>query len=164
MQLAARSTAIVGILASAAIAAPAASAQFNLEPGAAAQVHSATAGPRPEVHPNPDEQGASARLVGPPILRPARASELETINRAKAQQERALSYGPPATARYSNADTNAYATTARPVAVTAPTVNTPGDGFDYGDAGIGAGISAAIVLLITAGTLTVRRRSEPQHS
>lgn len=163
MRLAARSTAIVGVLASAAIAAPAASAQFDLEPGAAAQIHSATAGPRPEVHSKPDEQGVSARLLGPP-LRPARASELEAINRAKAQQERALSYSPPPSARHSSAATNTFTWTARPVALIAPSVKPASDGFDYGDAAIGAAIAAAIAALAGGGTVAVRRRSQPQHS
>jgi uncharacterized protein (TIGR03382 family) len=37
-------------------------------------------------------------------------------------------------------------------------------GFDYGDAAIGAAITAALALLITAGALVMRRRGQPQHS
>jgi hypothetical protein len=162
MRLAASSRIIAGALAIAAIAAPAASARFDLEPTTTA--HSQPTARGVVVRPNRDQQTVRTIAVGPPILRAPRVSELRAINRAKVQEEAALSYRSPATARYSNAATSAYASIARPVAVTAPTVNPAGDGFHYGDAAIGAGISTAIVLLITAGTLTVRRRSEPQHS
>jgi len=50
-----------------------------------------------------------------------------------------------------------------PIAATASSAKQPSDGFDYGDAAVGAGIAAAIVLLATTATLTVRRRHEPQH-
>ena len=113
--------------------------------------------------PNPDQQTQQVSPVGPPILWPARDSEIAAINRAKAQQRAALSYSPPATARYSSAVMNAFTPTARPVAVSAPTVKAPSDGFDYGDAAIGAAIAAAIAAL-ASGTVAVRRRSQPQHS
>jgi hypothetical protein len=162
MRLAARSSRIIaGALSIAAIAAPAASARINLEP-TTAQSRATT--PSQVVRPNPDQQTTQTSPVTPPILRTARASELAAINRANAQEQAALSYRPPATARYSSADTKAYARTIHPVAASAPTLKAPGGGFDYGDAAIGAGITAAIALLLTAGTLTVRRRSQPQHS
>ena len=67
----------------------------------------------------------------PPILRPARASERAAISRGEAQREAARSYGAPAGARYSSAETDAYAAVARPVAASGPVVKAP-DGFDYG--------------------------------
>jgi hypothetical protein len=115
--------------------------------------------------------GPSARSVHnqgnpnavPPILRPARASELAAIHRAEAQQAAALSYSAPAGARYSSADTDAYAAVARPVAVSAPAVKAPGDGFDFGAAAVGAGLAVAIIGLITVGGLALRRRRQPQY-
>ena len=103
MRLTARTRIIVGALSLAAIAAPAASARVGLD-----------------VRPNPDQQSTQAGPVAPPILRVARASELAAIKRAEVQQEAARSYSPPAGARYSSADTDAYAAVAHPVAVSAP--------------------------------------------
>jgi uncharacterized membrane protein len=99
----------------------------------------------------------------PPILRATRASELAAIHRAEAQRAAALSYRAPAGARYSSADTAAYAAVARPVAVSAPTVKAPGDGFDFGAAAVGAGLAVAIIGLITVGGLALRRRRQPQY-
>jgi hypothetical protein len=45
----------------------------------------------------------------PPILRPARPSELAIIRRAEAQKREAFYYEPPADARYSAAEMNAFA-------------------------------------------------------
>jgi hypothetical protein len=44
-----------------------------------------------------------------------------------------------------------------------PTSGAPNSGFDYGDAAIGAGGMAGLVLLGTAGTLVVRRRGQLRH-
>jgi hypothetical protein len=140
MRLAARSTMIAGVLSIAAIGAPAASAGVGPGPPTAAQ-----AGP-----------------VAPPILRVARASELAAINRAETQERAAGSYSPPAGARYSSAETDAYAWFAHPVAASASTVKAPGEGFDYGAAAVGAGLAVAIIVLIAAGGLAVRRRRQPQ--
>jgi hypothetical protein len=43
-------------------------------------------------------------------------------------------------------------------------VTAPGDGFDYGDAAVGAGVVGGIALLTAAGGLTVRRRSQLRHT
>jgi hypothetical protein len=118
-----------------------------------------TAGPRPVVHPNPDEQLPPTAPVAP-ILGAPRASDLGAIDRAQAREARASSYSPPPTARYSSSELIGV----RPPAVSAPTIAAPGDGFQWGDAAVGAAVSAAIVLLVTAGTLAVRRRSQPTHS
>lgn len=161
MRLSARSTMIAGVLSIAAILAPAASARINLvEPATSAQGQPTTSGP--VVRPNPHRQTSQSTPVGPPILRVARASELAAIKHPEAQARATLSYSPPAAARYSSADTNAYATFAHPVAASAPTVKAPGGGFDYGAAAVGAGLAVAIIVLITAGGLAVRRRRQPQ--
>ena len=39
----------------------------------------------------------------------------------------------------------------------------PSNGFDYADAAIGAGVAGGVALLITGGTLGVRRRSQPRQ-
>jgi hypothetical protein len=39
----------------------------------------------------------------------------------------------------------------------------PTTGFDYGDAAIGAGVTAGLTLLGAAGTVTVRRRTQLRH-
>jgi hypothetical protein len=177
MRLAARSTVIASALAVVAITAQAAPARFDLEPQQQVYVNPSTGyatpvptpqsqptAPRPEVHSNLNQQTDQAGDAGmPPILQRAPASELAAINRAQTRKARALSYSPSATARHSSADTDAYAKTDRSAAVTGPTVETPSNGFDYGDAAIGAGITAAIALLITAGTLTVRQRRQLRH-
>jgi hypothetical protein len=166
MRLAQRSSIIAVALAVAAIAAPAASARFDLVP-AGAQSGSAVSpitSASPAVRPNPDQQSARAGVVGPPLLQRVAPSEREAINRAEAQQERALAYSPSRSARYSSATTNAYASSARPVAVSDSTVKAPGSGFDFGAAAIGAGVIATLALLVTAGTLAVRRRTQLQHS
>jgi hypothetical protein len=46
----------------------------------------------------------------PPILRPARPSELAAIRESEAQKAQAAAYAPPAGARYSMAEMNAWAT------------------------------------------------------
>jgi len=50
-----------------------------------------------------------------------------------------------------------------PAPVQAPASSTPNNGFDYGDAAIGAGIAGGVALLITGGTLGVRRRGQLRH-
>ena len=56
-----------------------------------------------------------------------------------------------------NASAAGFATGARPA------ITGPSDEFDYGAAALGAGITAAIALLIAAGTLGLRRRTRPRH-
>jgi hypothetical protein len=47
-----------------------------------------------------------------------------------------------------------------PTSTSAATTN----GFDYGDAGVGAGVVGGIALLAAAGGLTVRRRNQVRRS
>jgi len=138
MRLTARSTIIASALAIAAIAAPAASARFDLG--------------TPPPSWTPQEQTVP---VEPPILPPAKPSQFAAIERAK---EQALANHAPPNGRYSSADTNAYATPTQPNPATPS-----GSGFDASDAAIGAAIAAVIVLLITASTLAVRQRRQPHH-
>jgi hypothetical protein len=160
MRLAARSTMIAGVLSIAAILAPAASARFDLEPATTAQGQPTISSP--VVRPNPHSQNSQSTPVGPPILRVARGSEAAAINRAEAQRKAAHSYSPGAGARHSSADTAAYAAVSHPVAASSSPVKAPGAGFDYGAAAVGAGLAVAIIVLITAGGLAVRRRKQPQ--
>ncbi len=166
---------VVMALMATAIAAPAASARYDLglqqqrsvlplagvlRVGIAqAQGTSAT----DVVQPNPDQQVQPHSDSVPPILPPARGSDLAATRRAEAQQARALSYSAPRTARYSGAELSAYGNAVHPTGVSTPKIGTPSNGFDWGDAAIGAGIAAAIGLLLTGGTLAVRRRSQLAH-
>ena len=168
MRLTARSR-IIGVLAAALIAAALASGA-NADYGVAHQQAAHLAQPSGQsassatvVRPNPDEQGTQSGSAGPPILPVARTAELAAIHRAEVQREAARSYALPEGARYSSAAFNAYATLARPVAATAPTVTAPGDGFDYGAAAVGAGLALTIIAAVTGGGLAVRRRRQPQH-
>jgi hypothetical protein len=141
MRLASRRGLIVTAVTIGAISAPTASARVSLEPGQSAHI----------------DRGV------PPVLQAPRPSELRAIQRAEAQEARRLAYELPATARYSNAEMNAYASAARPVPSSPPPNSAPSDAFDYGDAAAGAGIAGGIALLITAGNLTVRRRRPLRH-
>ena len=48
--------------------------------------------------------------------------------------------------------------------VQAPSSSTSSNGFNYGDAAVGAGVIGGLVLLGTGGTLAVRRRAQLRHS
>ena len=171
MRLAVRSTVIASALAIATIAAPAASARYDLgpqqlnegNPAAAYAIPVAgpqaqTTGPRPVVRPNPDQQATPSGSSVAPILHRAQASQIAATERAK---EQALANHVPPNGRQSNADVNAAV---HPIAAPAATLKAPDSGFDWGDAAIGAGIILTIALLITAGGFAVRQRSQPRHS
>ena len=161
MPLASRSRLIAATLMIGTIAAPAASARPDLHPPGVAQAQAGQGGA--VVRPNTvtsRPSGAGSQGV-PPILRPATASELAAINRAEAQEARRLAYNLPRTARYSNTEMNAYASAAHPVAASTPTSEAPSNSFDYRAAAVGAGLTGAIMLLITAGIL--RRRGQLSH-
>jgi hypothetical protein len=57
----------------------------------------------------------------------------------------------------------ANASVANPAASAPPAITPPSDDFDYGAAALGAGITAAIAVLIAAGTLGLRQRSRTRH-
>ena len=172
MRLAVRSTVVASALAIAAIAAPAASARvdlgaqqraYDVNPSTGYVVPVAppeanTTGPSPEVHPNPDQQATQSGRGGPPVSHLTRPEQLAAIARLK---EQALLNHVPPYGRQGTADVN---TSAHPVAAPAPTLKAPDNGFDWGDAAIGAGITLTLALLVTAGSLAVRQRSQPRHS
>jgi hypothetical protein len=167
MRLTARSRIIgtLGVALIAAALAPGVSAGYRVthqEAARLAQRSGRSASSSTVVRPNPDERSTQSGSVGPPSLPVARAAELAAINRADALREAARSYRPPEGARYSSAPFNAYAAIVRPAAASAPTVNAPDDGFDYGAAAVGAGLALTIIVVITAGGLVVRRRRGPQ--
>ena len=103
----------------------------------------------------PLHQTAQASPAIPPVLGPARPSD---IRAAEAQEARAGHYSVSPTARYSNAELNAYQTALPTAAIPAGKIGAPGDGFHWDDAAIGGAVAVAIVLLVTGGTLIVRRR------
>jgi hypothetical protein len=44
-----------------------------------------------------------------------------------------------------------------------PTSSVPSNGFDFGDAAIGASVAGGVALLMTGGALGVRRRGQLRH-
>ena len=88
-----------------------------------------------------------------PILHRVHGSELAAFN---ATRQQALANHVPPSGRYSTADVSAYAT------VKPPTASTPGNGFDWGDAAIGAAVATVIALLVGGGMLAARQRSQPR--
>lgn len=50
-----------------------------------------------------------------------------------------------------------------PTAVAPPAITPPSEDFDYGAAALGAGITAAIAVLIAGGTLGLRQRTRTRH-
>ena len=146
-------------------------------PGAGTQAASAQA-----VTATTHSQG-NARAVTP-ILRPARPSELATIRSSEVRKAQAFAYHPAGSARYSNAELNASAadaaTQVQPVPdlrspdaqdaaegrgawtaprvmvvrISRPQVSNSG-GFDWTDAGIGAGGALGLMLLAVGGTLVL---------
>ncbi|MGH2885211.1 MAG: hypothetical protein ACRDPA_21315 [Solirubrobacteraceae bacterium] len=81
----------------------------------------------------------------------APSSKLAALNAARQQ---ALANHVPPSGRYSTTDVSTYA----PVKPT--TANTPGNGFDWGDAGIGVAAGLALSAIAVAGVLTASRRRE----
>jgi hypothetical protein len=105
----------------------------------------------------PLHQTGQAALGVPPIQTTADPSEFRA---AEAQAALAHSSRPPTTARYSNAGLSAYPKAAPSAAIAAPESGAPSGSFHWSDAAIGAAIAMAIVLLVTAGTIVVRRRTQ----
>ena len=133
------------VLALALCATPAAARQFDLDSNGSLAL---------QTLPNPDQQTpTTSQPATPPIPRPARPADLGALNHARAKAQAAF-YKESHMAPLSNADTNA----ARPAAISAPTVDATNDGFDWGDAAIGAAITAAIALLIAVTNPAVRQR------
>jgi hypothetical protein len=105
----------------------------------------------------------------PPILPPIPPAERPAVEAAQWQKAGAFYYDVPQTARYSNAEMNAFAHAVKPAAESKPVggltqrSDAPSGGLDYGDAAVGAGITGGIALLIVAGNLTMRRRRQPRY-
>jgi hypothetical protein len=127
----------------------------------------------PVVRSNPDQQVPQADPVAVTAGGQVQGSRYVGVNRAKEAQEaelaaarsRGVASGPAGTQTTPVQVPGRHGLAPRyPIAASAPSVKEPSDGFDYGDAAVGAGIAAAIVLLAAAAALTVHRRHQPQHS
>jgi hypothetical protein len=166
MRLAQRTTFVSIAFAVAAIAAPAASAQFDLAPAGAqsGRAESQTTSTTPTVRANPDQQVMPASQVGPPTLQSATASQLPEVHRQQAAASHALAYKPTQSKPYSSAGLNGYVsspTNGGPAVVHITTHNNP---FDWGDAAIGAAGGIVISLLIVGGAVVVTQRRQPKAS
>jgi hypothetical protein len=102
-------------------------------------------------------QTVQPSLAVPPSPTTAQPSEPRAVD---AQAALAHSYRVPTTARYNNAELNARHKAAPTAVIPAPKAAAPSGGFHWADAAIGAAIAMAIVLLVTAGTVMVRRRTQ----
>jgi hypothetical protein len=141
MRLASRSGALATILAIGAIAAP--SAQAGLF----------SAGPDPIGAGQQEAQGF-LRIYSHQAPTPTAAATPDQATVAVDQLgDRQLS---AALLRIAQIDGRNVASTAAPVV----SANPGSPGFQFGDAAIGAGVMAGLVLLGTAGTLAVRRRDQ----
>lgn len=99
---------------------------------------------------------SSGRQGVPPILPALNPSQSAAIQRAEQRAAQGSAHTVPVSARYSNAETNAYPSRSAVVQVTAAD-----SGFDWGDAGIGA--AGGLVLSIVAiggGLVLVQRRAQ----
>ena len=96
----------------------------------------------------------------PPILGKTPAAEQAAIDRLKAQH---YTDKLPVHAAYSAAALNGYGSP-HPVRVQAPKAPsaTPDNGFDWGDAAIGAAAGLALSLLIGGGAMALSRRRSPE--
>jgi len=153
---------IAGALATAAIAAPVASARLNLEPTPTGQSQMTAAAP--VVQPNPDEQVTQAGPAGPPVLHSVPASRLAEVHRQQAAAARASAYTPSQSAPYSRAGLNGYVSSPTNGVPATVHVTTHSNPFDWGDAAIGAAGGIVISLLIVGGALVVTQRRQPQTS
>jgi hypothetical protein len=167
MRLAVRSTVVAICLAIVALA-PAVASARPFEPIPTVHVDPSTgfATPQgqstsesPAVHPNPDQQvaGVHQHTVVPPILKPVTASQLADAELAKAH---ALNQSH--TGGYSTATFNGYGSS-HPVGVQAPKSpsTNPDNGFDWGDAAIGAAAGLMLTLLVGGGAMLLSRRRSP---
>lgn len=148
-------------LALSASAAPDAVARLNLEPGAPI-FQSQTANPRPEVHASPNQRATGI----PPILPASALASRAEIRHDEQQKAERFAYTVPTNARYGSAATNDYSNVKAPsVPNTGVRVVAHNDGFDWGDAGIGAA-GGLILVTVGAGTafaVTQQRRTRRQN-
>jgi hypothetical protein len=118
--------------------------------------------PAGQVAPGHPSSNGSSPIRGqgaPPILPAPTPSQSAGIQRA--EQHAAQGPALPKSARYSNAEMNAY-----PTGSTAARATIPDSGFDWGNAGIGAASGFAIALLGVGGGLALsqRRSRRPRNS
>jgi hypothetical protein len=107
---------------------------------------------------------ARPQSVTPPILKAAPTSQVSALHHSEAHARTAHAYRPQPGARFSTASLSVYARGSQPVSGASATAKDPGDDFDYGAAAIGAGVAAAVVLLVSGSIVVVRRRGQLQHS
>jgi hypothetical protein len=100
----------------------------------------------------PVHQAGQAALAVPHRVSP---SEFRAV---EAQAALAHSYKTSSTVH--SAELDAHPKVAPTAAVPEPRLAAPSDSFQWGDAAIGAGVAVAIVSLLAAGTLVVRRRTQ----
>ena len=116
----------------------------------------ASAGPIANYSRQDKQLTASTQQGVPPILPAPNPSQSAAIQRAEQRAAQGSAHTVPVSARYSNAETNAYPSRSAVVQVTAAD-----SGFDWGDAGIGA--AGGLVLSIVAiggGLVFVQRRAQ----
>ena len=127
---------------------------------AAATAISASAASARVLLDEPLHQTVQAAPALPTLVPLPRGFNLAGIRSAEAQEALAHSYTVPATARYSDAALNGQVGARPSAALLATKAAAPSNSFDWGDAAIGAAITAAIFLLAMAGTVAVRRRTQ----
>ncbi len=170
MRLAARSTVVAICLAIVALAPVAASARPAFDPPRLAinpsigyvTPQDKSVSQSPEVRPNPDQQAVvvHAAVPIPPILGKSQAAEQAAIDKLRAQH---YTDKLPVNGAYSVAALNGQGSS-HPVSVQAPKTPSanPDNGFDWGDAAIGAAAGLALTLLAVGGALVFSRRRSPQ--
>lgn len=167
MRLAARTTVVAACLAIVALAPGAASARLMFEsPSASANpstgytVHDKSVSQTTVVRSNPDQQMARHGVPIPPILGETQAAEQAAIDRLKAHH---YTDKLPVHAAYSTATFNGYGSgyhgsVQAPKTPSASTDN----GFDWGDAAIGAAAGLTLTLLVVGGAMAFSRRRSPR--
>ncbi len=107
-------------------------------------------------------EGAHHQTVQPTLaVAPSATTAQRPVPQAvDAQAALAHNYRVTTTAGFSTADLNAHPKATPTAAISAAKPAASSDSFDWGDAAIGAAIAMAIALLVTAGTVVVRRRTQ----
>ncbi|MBV8991146.1 MAG: hypothetical protein JO372_21530 [Solirubrobacterales bacterium] len=153
-------TAVATTFMLAAIAAPAASAQFDLAPAGtpSGRAQSQATTGAPVVQPNLDEQAAwlARAAAAPPILpAPGTPAARAAYQQNSGPQSLAAAKQPPLprNAKFSLAGLPPASTPTMIVRTTGP-----GSGFDWGDAGIGAAAGLALSMLALGVVLVVSQR------
>jgi hypothetical protein len=144
MRLAARSRIVAISLAIAALG-PAAASARPFEPIPGVHVNSSTGYATPR-----------AQTAGPPILARTQAAEQAATDALRAREHASPV---PRNATYSTAALNGYGS-GHPAVVQAPKSPSaqPGNGFDWGDAAIGAAAGLSLTLLVLGGALVLSHR------